>query len=595
MDKKRETLFSISQSGDERFFVETESQGHSLLDLLKIATDTETPYPYAELMVLGEQIDIGDYAGIQQSDNFAWSVDIDFDTQSIRIYQVDGHVAEEDRQEGNYRIEEFSFDEARNLVELYQEHFLDAENLENPLSVKEIKELSKGISFFENIPTEAEWKLDKSMADLDERPVMKLTGMPISDDMMGILNSLKEGEYVDIERIENTPEIKLAYSHINHAIPTIMLPGREAEQAKNIFEMLKMGSVTIDENGKTSYNGSVERNARLDIVIGLPASGKSSAIVDTISNEFHSRVIDNDEAKKMIPEFNNGWGADVVHKESQIISDKAYLIALQSKDNIVLPKVGSNARDLLRNYIEPAIKKGYTVNVHYVELDREKALGRMLNRFFKEGRFLDPKLIDKYHNDLEGNKIEAAFAELKNSELISGYSKWDNDVAWGEKPFLEEVSNLEGAFISSARRKPEMEQQKSKEDVNYGRNNENREWNRGTADIRDNRGSGEGNRQNGRSDEAGRTEGGSSGRGVAAPGEQILPVNPIAHIEEATEQNANMIDGILNNGFEEHTEQPQKPQFSLNGMKKDLEEKQNREANHPAPQKNNHKNHGIDD
>ena len=29
-------------------------------------------------------------------------------------------------------------------------------------------------------------------------------------------------------------------------------------------------------------------------------------------------LIDNDEAKRLFPEFNNGWGAGVVHEESQI-------------------------------------------------------------------------------------------------------------------------------------------------------------------------------------------------------------------------------------------------------------------------------------
>ena len=46
------------------------------------------------------------------------------------------------------------------------------------------------------------------------------------------------------------------------------------------------------------------------------------------------------------------------------------------------------------------------VNLHYVDMDRNKALGRMLNRFIDEGRFLDPVLIDKYNNAEVGNKIE---------------------------------------------------------------------------------------------------------------------------------------------------------------------------------------------
>lgn len=61
---------------------------------------------------------------------------------------------------------------------------------------------------------------------------------------------------------------------------------------------LKIKSVRFDDDGNVVYNGSVRKGNRLDIVIGLPASGKSSALVDVISNEFRSRVIDNDMFKK---------------------------------------------------------------------------------------------------------------------------------------------------------------------------------------------------------------------------------------------------------------------------------------------------------
>lgn len=316
-----------------------------------------------------------------------------------------------------------------------------------------------------------------------ERQIVKLTGLPVSDEMQDILNTLERGEYVEIDRIKNTEEMKIAYSHINYATPTILLDGRQAEQANFARMLLDKGSATLDKNGKTNYDGIVDRKSHLDIVIGLPASGKSSAIVDTISNEFHSRVIDNDEVKKMIPEFNNGWGASVVHEESQIISDWAYKYALKQGDNIVLPKVGGDADKLLHQYIMPAINAGYTVNLHYVELDREKALGRMINRFITDGRFLDPRLIDKYCNHTDGNKIDKCFEQLKNSDYISGYSKWNNDVEYGKKPIIAEYHNLETNYIASATQK--------KEEQKNGRENGNWKRNRSSVDIRDD-GSGRG-------------------------------------------------------------------------------------------------------
>ena len=73
----------------------------------------------------------------------------------------------------------------------------------------------------------------------ESRPIVMLTGLPVSDEMMDIINMLDKGEYVDIDKIENTAEMKTANSHINYSIPTIDIAGREAEQIKNMFVMLK--------------------------------------------------------------------------------------------------------------------------------------------------------------------------------------------------------------------------------------------------------------------------------------------------------------------------------------------------------------------
>ncbi len=118
------------------------------------------------------------------------------------------------------------------------------------------------------------------------------------------------------------PEMQAAYREAGEGEATILMSGREGLQNAVFAEMLELGAAGIDESGRVVYNKNVRKNSLLDIVIGLPASGKSSAIVNTISSEFHSRVIDNDEVKKRLPEYRGGWGADRVHKESQKIADK---------------------------------------------------------------------------------------------------------------------------------------------------------------------------------------------------------------------------------------------------------------------------------
>ncbi len=117
-------------------------------------------------------------------------------------------------------------------------------------------------------------------------------------------------------------------------IPTIELEHREGIQ-QGVFDRLQnMGSAVIKDDGAVSFSGEIRCEKRMDIVIGLPASGKSSAVVEPLSELYKSRVIDSDEAKRLLPEFNNGWGAGVVHKESQIISDKQLWAALKKGENI---------------------------------------------------------------------------------------------------------------------------------------------------------------------------------------------------------------------------------------------------------------------
>ncbi len=296
----------------------------------------------------------------------------------------------------------------------------------------------------------------------EEERIFKLTDQPVSKEMQAVIEHLLNKEFVPMSVIKNVPEIKLAYSILNESgkRTKIDLKSREPLRMSIYDKMLNIGSAVVDENGKVQYNGDVAKEARLDIIIGLPASGKSSTLVDPISTEYQSRLIDNDEAKKLFPEFNDGWGSAVVHEESQNICDKIFLHSILKGENIVLPKVGSNAEKLIAQYIDKAKSVGYKVYVHFADLDRNKAQGRMLSRFCETGRFLPLELIDKYAPVINGrteNHIESSYQFLKDSGLVDGFSKWDNDVNMGEKPILLENIGCEGRFIDIARVEREEE------------------------------------------------------------------------------------------------------------------------------------------
>ena len=149
--------------------------------------------------------------------------------------------------------------------------------------------------------------------------INKLTGKKISEEMNIILEKLKENETVDLDEINKSPEIIEAYEKCDSGTATNELPGRE-EIRKKALEDLTLQQSYVKETGL--LNGFINKDKRVDIVIGLPAAGKSSALVEPISNNYKSRIIDADEAKKLIPEYNEGWGASRVHRESKLIIDK---------------------------------------------------------------------------------------------------------------------------------------------------------------------------------------------------------------------------------------------------------------------------------
>lgn len=359
-----------------------------------------------------------------------------------------------------------------------------------------------------------------------EMETVFLTGLPVSDELQSILDRCEQGEDVLTEEVMNTPEMITASSCVSHQTPTIQLKDREQIEAHIFNTLNKYGSVSmgekgdtlVDRHGNTVYNGDVEQGSRLDIVIGLPASGKSSAIVDTISYEHKAMLIDNDEAKRLFPEFNKGWGADVVHLESQMVEREVFKAAVKRHDNIVMPKVGSDADKLIIDYLRIARKEGYKINVHFVDLDKNKTMGRMLRRFIHKGRYLSPRLIDKYVNEREGNRIAKAYEELKVSGMVDGFSKWNNDVGIGEKPILLESIGLDDKFIKEARvtDKTVME--------NGGKSNErdgeehSKDGSFKSDELRGRADSGKSREDNGRSKQGGRGEGSGDRGNVRAGG-----------------------------------------------------------------------------
>ena len=310
--------------------------------------------------------------------------------------------------------------------------------------------------------------------------IFKLTGKPISRSLAVVIDRTSKGLYVPANVVNNIPEVKLGFN-IQEKCPESTIdhvnPEKDLERTplrKSISEALSnVGSFSgykRDERGNKEpiYNGKVEKGRQIHIVMGLPASGKSTGLVDVVSSRFGAKVLDNDMPKEWIPEYFDGWGTGTVHEEAMKLTDDAMVDSLAAGENIVIPKIGNPPKSLEKiltaierqnEVFEAAGQEPYKLYVHCMDLDASKTLGRCLNRFAETGRFVDPAWVQSFSDN--PNCLKESFETLKNGYINgeghsfivpAGTSMWTSDVAYGKDPVLLDYSGDLGdtAFIQGA-------------------------------------------------------------------------------------------------------------------------------------------------
>lgn len=177
----------------------------------------------------------------------------------------------------------------------------------------------------------------------------------------------------------------------------------------------------------------VLRNKELTIVLGPPAAGKS-----TIANELaianRSAILDSDEIKKALPEYEGGIGASAVHEESSDLAKILQSLMIEQGTNIVLPKVGHSASSI-RKAISLYKDKGYKVRLVNMDVTPENAYQRMIGRFVSSGRIIPPAYLDAV-----GVNPSATFRTLRQEGAADGYAEIDNNGGFNDPKEIREVS-----------------------------------------------------------------------------------------------------------------------------------------------------------
>lgn len=268
---------------------------------------------------------------------------------------------------------------------------------------------------------------------LAEHFLIKVLGLEITEENYDMIPKIVETE-LNIENFDDFHDTKSSKAYRNYFVRDDV--ERSKLRTLIVQELITKTRLSDDESislgkGGSAPNGDLQQNFDAYILIGLPASGKST-VSNLISESYGCFVLDSDYAKRKIPEFHGlQFGASLVHEEAtdlifgeeKITGTKSVLeYVAEYGINCVIPKIGSEISSILNLQ---KILNLYNYNAHLilVELDRVLATKRALKRFMETKRYVPLGLIfDDYSNNpsITYYKIKSEhFNKFKSFGIIS--------------------------------------------------------------------------------------------------------------------------------------------------------------------------------
>lgn len=292
-----------------------------------------------------------------------------------------------------------------------------------------------------------------------------LADNPLVEDFLVKVLSLKKDDDLD-KKVEQIvlAEIKLSSMQKGETLNDEKFRNRsyrsddDRENLRNriVTELITLKRLENDENIDLGHGGALpiniepKKNRSAYIIIGLPASGKST-IANIIADKVGGVIVDSDYAKRKFPEFKS-YGASLVHTESAAITFgdnrvpnnniTLYNSCISFNYNMVIPKIGDNSEKILE--LSNKLKtNGYQVHLVLVSLDRKISTKRALTRFLETGRYVPLSLIF----DCYANEPILTYYRIKNNPIFSSYGKVSTNVEQGENPYFIESSDNSPVLI----------------------------------------------------------------------------------------------------------------------------------------------------
>ena len=225
------------------------------------------------------------------------------------------------------------------------------------------------------------------------------------EEARALYERIVSGDYPTMEELRANPVVaqldalSAYYKALYGNTADIDTPERKALREEILARFLSLGSARtdhLDENGFPVYvyDGPMKQEYWMELVLGLPASGKSTRIVDPDSEAMGAFILDPDVIKAELPEYkeSHGAGSDAIHFEGMDIfaeAVRAFTEGDMKGTNAIIPIVSSDLNDLMDSYIRPFEEAGYNVKVKFREAEPNAAAARVVMRELRGGQLIN--------------------------------------------------------------------------------------------------------------------------------------------------------------------------------------------------------------
>jgi N12 class adenine-specific DNA methylase/adenylate kinase family enzyme len=155
--------------------------------------------------------------------------------------------------------------------------------------------------------------------------------------------------------------------------------------------------------------GGVANERRAVVIMGYPGSGKST-IANAVRDTWRGVHLSADDAKPMIPEYEGGANSGGVHAESVHLAVSATKTFIDRGDNVILETIGETPESVAER-AKILRAAGYRVSLIGLDIDKETAKARAVERFKATGRAVPAELYDTLSPGDTYERAKGAFDE----------------------------------------------------------------------------------------------------------------------------------------------------------------------------------------